>query len=275
MAVSTEAYFSNSTVGQMMVGADINIHQVDSSPKFPVGQGFTRADGNKYRYACIGAATSAGQLMSQDISESCNADEDNVIVAPATAQNIDGTNINAGDVGSHYVEITLASQTKDQYAGGYFITTDDTGEGYTYRVRGNTATDTPTSGNFRLELYDPVKVAVDNTTDFSLVGSLYSNLEQNTSRTDCAIAGILQTSVDSAGDFAWVCTHGVTAVKTNSTTSVGGAITPAESTAGSVERQIQGNATQTAGNWISDPVIGWMLDTADSGGHGPAYIVIE
>lgn len=66
MAISTTGYFSNAIVGQPQAGADIDIHEVNSTPKFALGFGFTRSDGNKYRYVQLSAATSAGTLVSYD-----------------------------------------------------------------------------------------------------------------------------------------------------------------------------------------------------------------
>jgi hypothetical protein len=61
--------------------------------------------------------------------------------------------------------------TADMFAGGYIITTDDTGEGKTYRIRGNTASGTPAATYTRLELYDKLQSALDATTDASIFGS--------------------------------------------------------------------------------------------------------
>ena len=50
MAVASNTnYYSNAIVGVPQVGSDINIHQLDSTPKFAVGYGFERADGAKFR----------------------------------------------------------------------------------------------------------------------------------------------------------------------------------------------------------------------------------
>ena len=69
MAVSSSSYFSNSIVGQPQVGADIDIYESSTSPKYAVGFGFTRADGCKYRYAHFGATTNRGVMVSTDLSE--------------------------------------------------------------------------------------------------------------------------------------------------------------------------------------------------------------
>ena len=45
-----------------------------------------------------------------------------------------------GQVGSHYIEATIASIAANKYQGGYLITTGGTGLGQTYRIVGNTAT---------------------------------------------------------------------------------------------------------------------------------------
>ena len=46
MTLPSAQYFSNAIVGQMQVGADVNLYRQDTAPKYAVGQGFTRGDGN-------------------------------------------------------------------------------------------------------------------------------------------------------------------------------------------------------------------------------------
>ena len=195
MAVSTDAYFSNSVVGHMNVGGNVDIYKIDTSPKFPIGQGFIRADGNKYRYGHFGAATGAGLFVSTDVSESCMADKDNSITSPAAAFQMadENSGVYPGAIGSKYVIINTSATvtaTADLFAGGYLITTDDTGEGFTYRIKGNTAKDDPATDYCRIELYDPIVVAMSATTDASIIGCKYANLEGAIGGGDTIASGV-------------------------------------------------------------------------------------
>ena len=140
--------------------------------------------------------------MATDESESSLADTDNIVIAPASA--VDTTD---GTLGSRFVQITLASVTANQYAGGYFVPTDGTGIGYTYRIKGNTATDNPATGDFRLELYDPLKVALTTTTDIAIQGCIFANCEPATT-TDISAAGVACSNF-ALGEYGWIQTEGI------------------------------------------------------------------
>ena len=107
MAVSSSSYFNNAIVGQPQVGGDVDITETHTSPKYAVGQLWTRSDGAKFAYAHFGATTTQGRLCSQDISESgAIALNTLTVVAPNAAQNTDD-----GTTNSHYIEATAASVT--------------------------------------------------------------------------------------------------------------------------------------------------------------------
>lgn len=245
MAVSTDSRFTNAIVGQSQVGGGVNLYDSSTECKLPVGQLFIRGDGAKFRYAHFGATTAAGQLTSQDISESTVADTDNSVIAPAAAVAVAGENIQPGDIGSHYVQFTLAAATADMLAGGYFHTTDDTAEGHVYRVKGNTATDDPATGDIRIELYDPIQVAMDATTDVIVTGNLYANLEPSTT-TDTFAAGVAMV-VQAAADYGWVQTAGVATVQTEGTVVLGSGVITAPTDAGAVAPAVETDILERVG----------------------------
>ena len=147
MAVSTSSYFSNTSRGFMEAGFDFNPYESNSSPKLAVGTGVADQRGNVYRYSHFGAAVNAGVIVAQDYSESSQDESLNSVVAPASAQAVPNESISAGKIGSRFVEMTLSGISADQFAGGDLCITSDTGAGFTYRIRGNTATDDPATGN--------------------------------------------------------------------------------------------------------------------------------
>ena len=201
MAVSTTSYFSNSAQGLPGVAGDFNKFDSSTIPKFPIGHRIPAQNGDVYVYSHFGLTTKAGDMVSTDLSESSLVDSDNIVIAPAsTVSTTDGA------VGSKFVQITLAAVTADQYAGGKLIITDGPGIGYTYRIKGNTATDDPTTGDFRLELYDKIQVALDATSDIAISGSLYANLEPATT-TDIAASGV-SCAAQATADYGWIQTEG-------------------------------------------------------------------
>lgn len=215
MAVSTDSFFSGAKPGdqRQLVGNDTQFDQ-HSKPKHAVGTQMTTVDGRKFRYAHFGADTAAGLLVSQDLSESSLLDVD--LVAPGSAADTtDGT------IGSFFVQATEAAVTADQFAGGYLSTEDDTGEGFTYFIKGNTATNDPVTGDIRIELVDSIQVAVVAATTGNILGSQYANLEAATT-TDIAVAGVTASTMDvSDKAFGWVQTAGIATVGTDGTVVIG------------------------------------------------------
>lgn len=272
MAVSTDATFSNAIVGQMMIGADVDIFAIDDLPKYPIGQGFTRADGAKFRYGYVGSATNRGVIVAQDYSESSEDDTDQIIIAPSsTYQMPDEPNgTYPGSINSRYVVVTLASVTADMFAGGYMHTTDDVGEGYTYRIKGNTATDDPASGKIRLHLYDKLQVALTATTDHAITGNLFANLEVAGTTTDGIAVGVTCASLTATEPYGWIQTYGVATVLCDTAGTSGMNAQISQSVAGSyAPASLDGTASH---NYT---IIGTIITPGDTTGHGAIFLKLE
>ena len=278
MAVQSTSNFQNAIVGQMQVGADVDIYQSDSTAKYSVGQGFTRSDGAKFRYAHFGAATNRGVVVAHDFSESSLADSDNNLDAPATAGKPPNENINAGDIGSHYIQVdsNAVSATNNQFAGAHLVITDDTGEGYTYRIKGNTADGSPSAGRWRLELYEPITVAIDGTSDIAIVGSIYANLETATALpTDQNVAGVAVTS-NSATNYGWVQTHGVCGVlQDQDVPSLGDQVFLSTTDNGAVTVNALVSVTDTGAQGNITPLLGYCITPGGDTGHSSIYLTLE
>ena len=266
MAVSTDSYFSNAIVGQPQVGADIDIHQVDLTPKYQVGFGFIRADGSKFRYGHFGADTNRGLLVATDISESSMADDDDLGATVANLTKVAGETMNPNAIGSHYMQLTITASAQ-QFTGGYVTVTDDNGEGYTYRIRSNTATGDPVTGDCYLELYKPIVVAVDSNSDFSINGCKFANLEA-ASTTDEDVAGITCAGMSST-NYGWIQTAGIAGVlQSAGTGSVGNPVHLSSNTSGAI-------AVLQSQTGISIVQIGSLVDAGDSGGHSVINVTLE
>lgn len=243
MAISTSTnYYSNAIVGQPMAGADIDVHERNTTPKFAVGFGFMRADGNVYRYYQAGAAiASPGVLIGTTATNNNLASVDALVVAPATATNVGNEMVKPGAVGSYYVQVTLTTVAANQFAGGTLAITKDTGKGYSYRIRGNTATGDPSSTTFRLELFDKIKVALDNTSDIAISATKYANLSVNAFvlGSTSNIVGIAQAAM-SDGNYGWALTRGIGACLASAADTAYGAVIVVASATGTY---IQTNTT--------------------------------
>jgi len=255
MTFPTDGWASNAIYEP---AGDFDIFEMHSNPRYAVGTRIRRQDGNEFVYSQFGADTTQGLLVAQDISESGVVETDNIVIAPASA-----ANTNDGTIGSKFVQITLASTTTDQYLGGYFTITDGTGIGYVYRIKGNTAVDVPASGDFRLELHEPLQVALDATSDINITGSLYANLEVATAATDIVIPGVSCSNMDvSVADYGWVCVKGVWCISVDSTAiTLGDMVALSADVSGNI---YEVNDAGTGGQTINDEeIIGVALDTPD------------
>ena len=222
MAIKYNTYFSNAIIGVPQVGADIDITEVNTTPKVAVGFGFTRADGNRYRYCQVGEAVEAGYVVTTNsiIATWLTA---NGVTAPASAITVAGDNIQPGNAGSRYVEFGyLAAVSSNQLAGNYMTVFGGTGVGYTYRVKGNTLSAAIGTGLTRVELYEPIKETLAADSDCAFTGSPYNNVNKATATagTNNTVAGVICGSA-SANQFAWVCEDGIIGAYVSATVTAG------------------------------------------------------
>ena len=250
MAVSTSTnYFSNAIIGVPQVGTDIDVHQVDLTPHFQVGFGFSRADGNQYRYCQFGADANRGLLVAQNAGES-NVKTPIIHVGATVANNTrpEGEIIDPNAIGSHYIQCSMTA-VAHQFAGAYASVASATGLGYTYRVKDNTATGTPKAGEVYLNLYKPLIVAVDSNTGFQVVGSPYSDVEPlgttNRIAAGATVSGVSDTN------YAWICTNGVTSILQDAAIGADGAVASASSnTSGAVMYVVAPGLYRAVGQFI-------------------------
>lgn len=269
MALSSARYFSKGSVGfgGSTAGAFDKFEQ-SASPKYHVGYKVEQADGSIYRYVHFGATVNRGVLVAGDVSETSVVDTDNVIVASASS-----VNTSDGTIGSYFVEITLASVTANMYAGGKFITTDDTGEGYTYDIVGNTATGDPASGNFRLQLLQPLQVALGTTTDFSICANKFHNLEIATTATDAIVVGVSCATITAADNYGWIQTRGVCGVLQDATVpAIGEMVSASSATSGAVTKALN---TGTVGSIVKSVMVGRCVDPGDSTGATAVDLMLD
>ncbi len=264
MAVSTSTSFNNGIVGIPQVGADVDIFQTSSTPKYAVGQRFIRSDGNEYVYSHFGVAVSSGGLLvATDASQSHSAYATTKslgrIYASASTTAIAGETIRPGTKGSHYVEIKAGDATADEYAGGYFQTILGAGGFYEYRIRGNTASTAKTSGaqkTYYLELYEPIQQTLDGTTGMRILGSKFANLLSSVAATDAILAGATTCS-HAAASYGWVRTlRGVVGIRTNNA--------PPQSI-GSAVATVAGFVQLNAAISTAVPIIGYAADVTFAG----------
>ena len=236
-------FLNSGTIQGPSSGVSQGLYEESSTQQGDVGAMRELADGRRFRYAYFASATAAGLLVSQDVSATAVVETDNI----ATAADAGATKVTLTDSG------TLGSATADQYAGGYLHTTDDAGEGYTYRIRGNTAA---SSNAVDFTLYDGLVIAVTTATDVAITGSLYGNVHGATAGTDYIISGVT-TRVMQANYYGWVQTRGVCTILADGSIAIGDNLTLSDGVAGAVQLK----------DAETEPLVGQALFAPDNTGH--------
>lgn len=273
MALPSPQYFSNSIVGMMQAGADVNIYRADTAPKYPVGQGFQRADGHIYRYASFDAAVTQGKVVAPVFANAGKTTTDNIVINPGSVISVPAEYpVLPCQVGSHYVQATIASITAGQYAGGYLTTEDGSGKGYIYRILTNTATGNPVSGDMRFQLYEPLQAVVSGNTDITIIPSMFNDVDVASTATNWGAAGVTMASI-AAGGFGWICTRGITCVLQAGAWTGGDQL--GLSTAVNGAASVLGELTTSVAAIVGVQILGYALQNGGDTEYGTMYLQLE
>lgn len=198
----------------------INTRETSDTKQMELGTKYEDEFGRIYRYT--GAAGT-------------DLDHGKLVVAPTGDGNVVDVNVAASEsVGATSLTIDAAGTiVADAYVDGSIAVSDATGEGYTYRVTGNTAV--TGAGEVTVYLAEPLIEAV--TVDASQVTLLKSPWQDVViSPTDQADQPVGIPNVDIAADeFGWVQTRGVCSAWADEAFAAGAALTTGSVTAGQVE----------------------------------------
>lgn len=268
--------FSVSTIGAPQVANDFDKFEMNATQKYPLGFKVEAANGDVYRYCCFAGNVNRGCLVSSDLSEYSLVDDDNHFIAPVVTYQMAGEQpgVYPGAIGSRYAIMTLASVAAHCFAGSKITFTDDTGEGYTYDVVDNTATDNPASGVIRFQLAQPLQVAITTDTDASINTCLYNGLIIATTTDACVVGVTCSTIVAATAAYAWIQTKGVVGILQDvNVPTIGGVATLSNITAGAVT--LMGGNSTYATYYGKNPIIGYYVDLGDATGASVCKINLE
>lgn len=212
-------------------------------------------DGSLYVYGQAGASNlSAGSLS---VAEAKVSGHTNQTVYAAAA------------VGSKKVQLNTTSTavTADQYADGYLVVNDATGEGIAYQIAGNGAA----SGGspVTIQLYDPITVAlVASTSEASLIKHPAKTVIESTTLSKAV--GVPNVAV-TAAYFAWFQKTGICSVLADGTPTKGYNLVQSNGTAGAVEVFTD----STAGATDLQEIVGVAMETFVSTEHPAASLSIR
>ena len=272
MAVSANSYFSNAIIGDPQLGSDINIYDTSSTPKYAIGYGFARADGNRYRYCHFGALTAVGAVVATDhLESSMTSTQLTVGAEPANVTRKSGYILDPNVVGAKYMQLTITA-TADQFAGGYIGSIAGSGTGYTYRILGNTATGTPVTGDCYLTLSDPIQQSIGSNTSFLITGSKYANIEPAMALTPALSHSVgFATVGQTAANYGWICTKGIT------TAILGAGAVPSLSCYAIVSTSTAGAivSTYTVGTTSNYQIVGTIVQTYSASTYCLVDVMLE
>lgn len=202
-------------------GSPQGIYEESSTQEYPIGQLREFEDGRCFRYSSFAAATAAGLLVSTDVSATCVAKTNNIAAVAA----IGATEVVLTDAG------VLGSATKNQYAGAILHAAGDSGEGYQYKIKSNTAA---SSNAVTFTLYDGLVIALSASSDVAITGSLYNTVRAATAGTDYIVAGVT-TRVMQSGYYGWIQTAGVSTILCDGAAAIASNLTLSDGVAGAVQ----------------------------------------
>lgn len=236
------------TATPMLSGQDLLVSSTTQT--MPLGTYMETSDGRGFRYGKAVAATVAGKLYQctpRDATNMCPSGG----LTPSANVAIGGTQITLSDT------LTL---TANQLAGGYMSVCVTPGEGYTYKIAGNTAVTGAASCVVTLE--DPLVVAITTNSRVIFSANPYGAVVVMPTSITAAPAGVA-VSVIATGSYGWFQTHGPVAVLNSGNTAIGLSITP-----GGAEGAVKTGAT-TLGD------IGYCLTPGISGEWDLVFLNID
>ena len=219
-----------------------DIFTCSSDAKLELGTEGVTPDGRRFRYVKAGStATVAGKLYQSRAEDATNWENIAIAAASAGATSIVTTGT-----------ITAA---KDLFAGGWVVIADDTGEGYFYKVKGNTAA---TAAVCTIYLEDPLVEAITTSTTIDVIPHIYGSVEiWDATNHDGVPVGVAVSDI-TANYYGWVQVGGICNVLCNGTGAVGMLAVASNAVDGSVEPAAGGSTEAFA------PIGVWATGVTDT-----------
>lgn len=176
-----------------------------------IGSYVETADGRGFRYTKIGAvATVAGKVYQGPALDATNL------------QPSGGLGVSAAAIGDTTITITDSiTLTENQLANGYLSVAVTPGQGYLYKIEGNTAVSASTGAVITLS--DPLQVALTTSSKVIVANNTYNGVVIEPGTPTSAIAGVAHR-VTTAAYSGWIQTRGAASVLFTGTGAAGKAV---------------------------------------------------
>lgn len=195
----------------------------DSSTQNEVlGSYVETTDGRGFRYCLVGAVSLVPAKLYQSPAQ------DTTNFNPSG-----GLSVSAAAIGATSVTITSSiTLTANQLAGGFLSVNVTPGQGYIYRIKGNTAVSS--AANCVISLDDPIRVALTTSSKVVVAPHAYNGVIVNPTTASGSPVGIAYNVVTN-GNYGWLQTRGVSSYLNDSATAVGLGLAPSAATAGALK----------------------------------------
>lgn len=131
---------------------------------------------------------------------------------------------------TQFTTVTTVTVTANAWAGGYVLVSQTPGQGYQYKIKGNTAA---TSAAVTVFLEDPIVIALTASSQIDIIASPYSGVIINPTAATGSIVGVAVTVITNA-QYGWIQTTGPANVLAQGTVTVGTQLAASSTTAGAV-----------------------------------------
>jgi len=169
---------SNIILGSDGIAIKQGIYEESSVAKTDLGRFIEFQDGRKFRYCQADGAITKGHVAAGGAVVA----NDNTVTQTGMTVAISG-----GHIGAKVVKVLLAAATTaNLYAGGLLTVEGGTGLGQCHRIKSNKAGGASVASPCELTLYDPLVVALDETSIITLTKNKYKDVIVAPAATDVA-----------------------------------------------------------------------------------------
>lgn len=198
----------STSIGPTVLIAAQDVLTTSTTSQQNLGDKAYSPDGRTFRYVKAGASA----LVSGDVLQSPAVVANHVNLTPTAVSAVGATTIT--------VTLGATAATANQYAGGMLVVEKGTsGAGLSYLIKSHPAA--ASAATLTLTLEDAILVATSGTITVSLITNLYNGVIQTPVTTLTGTPVGVAVSAIPAGNFGWICTHGLTGVKADGAITVG------------------------------------------------------
>jgi len=227
------------------------LYTTSSTQGTDVGALATTGDGRYFRYALAGGTTLvAGKLQQSKAQDTTNLNPVGGLAVAAAAINTTTVTLTG--------TLTLAANL---LSGAIMTVAVTPGQGYSYKVKSNTAVSA--AANCSVTLEDQLQVALTTSSKVVFTLNPYSNIIVNPTTATGAPVGVAVYPITNA-QYGWVQTHGVVGCLIDVGTTVGLGLAPSAAVAGAVK---------TAANTLC--TVGYAINTATDTEYDNIFLTID